>query len=187
MRRACRGLMLAALIATAPLLAGCGLAGGGSPPPESGSLSRIPTSPGEREGTAPAQPQTEPVAPASSPRAAVERFAEGYINWNYRTLAADQQRLAASAVGQARASELQARQQTERDSVIARGRVFNQGTVVAVAQVNGAARDVWVCVTREQTGGEGEYAALAVAYHVTLATVQQVRGRWAVSVWQPEL
>ncbi len=183
MRRTLSGLTLAGLLLTAPLLAGCGLAGGGSSV-QAGS--QLPMSPGEREGTAPAKRQSEPVEPAASPRAAVERFAEGYINWNYRTLAADQQQLAAWAVGEARASELQARQQTERDSVIARGRVFNQGSVIAVAVVNGSAGHVWVCVTRERTGGEGEYAALAWAYHVALATVARVRGGWSVSRWQPE-
>jgi len=187
MRRATRGLTIATVTVAGSLLAGCGLAADGSPPAESASSSRTPTSPGEREGTVPSRPQAWPIAPAGSPRIAVERFADGYINWSYRTLTADQQRLAASAVGEARASELQARQQSERDSVLARGRVFNTGTVIALAQVNGSARDVWACVTREQTGGEGEYAALAAAYHVALATVQRVPGGWAVSSWQPEL
>lgn len=184
MQRILSGLTLAGLILTAPLLAGCGLASGGSPSAQAGA--RLPMSPGEREGTAPTEPQSEPVAPAASPRAAVERFAEGYINWNYHTLAADQQQLASWAVGEARASEMQARQQTERDSVIVRGRVFNQGSVIAVAVVKGSAGNVWVCVTREHTGGEGEYAALASAYHVALATVARVREGWSVSRWQPE-
>jgi hypothetical protein len=175
---------LAVVILTAPLLAGCGLAR--SSPPTEHLSARTPTSPGEREGIAPAQPQSAPVSPAASPRQAVERFAEGYINWSYRTLASDQQRLASSAVGEARASELQARQQTERDTALTRGRVFNSGSVVTAAPASGT-RDVWACVTREQTGGEGEYAALAAAYHVTLATVARVPGGWAVSAWQPEL
>jgi len=167
------------------LLAGCGLARTISQPSEQ-QTAQIPTSPGEREGTAPAEQQPRPVSPASSPREAVERFADGYINWSYATLAADQQRLAESAVGEARASELQARQQTERDTALTRGRVFNSGTVVAASLVNGS-RDVWACVTKEQTGGQGEYAALAAAYHVAFATAQRVPGGWAVSAWRPEL
>jgi hypothetical protein len=185
MRGGSRGRVLTLVILTAPLLAGCGLANSGSPA-TSEQAGRTPASPGEHEGSAPAQPQSAPVSPAASPRQAVERFAEGYINWSYATLAADQQRLAASAVGEARASELQARQQTERDTALARGGVFNSGSVITASLVNGS-RDVWVCVTREQTGGTSEYAALAAAYHVTLATVQRVPGGWAVSAWRPEL
>lgn len=189
MRRASRrGLTLAFLAGLALLLAGCGLANHSSgSSSEHAAAGASPESPGEREGTAPAEKQPEPVNPAGSPRAAVERFAESYINWSYATLAADEQRLAASAVGEARASELQSRQQTLRDRALARGRVFNTGTIVTVGLVAGAGGDVWACVTREQTGGEGEYASLAAAYHVTLATVRQVPGGWAVSAWRPEL
>lgn len=187
MRKGSRGLGLACvMLMAAELLAGCGLARSSSSPTSEPQATRTPTSPGEQVGTAPVEQQAAPVSPASSPREAVERFAEGYINWSYSTLAADQQRLAASAVGEARASELQARQQTERDTALTRGRVFNSGNVVTAALVNGGT-DVFACVTREQTGGEGEYAALATAYHVALATVQRVPGGWAVSAWRPEL
>jgi hypothetical protein len=187
MRKGSRGLALACVILTAALLlAGCGLASSSRSPTSEQQSPRTPTSPGEKVGTAPAEKQAVPVSPAPSPRAAVERFAEGYINWSYATVAADQQRLAASAVGEARANELQARQQTERDTALTRGRVFNSGIVVVAALVNGST-DVFACVTREQTGGEGEYAALAAAYHVALGTVQRVPGGWAVSAWRPEL
>jgi hypothetical protein len=185
MRGLTRILVCAMLAASAAFLCACGLADRGVAPAARSTPQQA--NPGEREGTTPKQRQASPAAPSASPRSAVERFAAAYINWSYRTLAADQQHLAASAVGEARAGELQARQQTERDSALARGRVFNAGRVVAVAQVNGAPADEWVCVTREQTGGEGEFAALAAAYHVTLATVGRVPGGWAVSSWQPEL
>jgi hypothetical protein len=187
MRRASRELALACVIGFAPLLAGCGLATKNSPPSERQAAARTPASPGEREGTAPAQPHALPVNPAASARAAVERFAERYVNWTWRSLLGDQRRLAATAVGEARASELQAYAATERDTALARGRVFNSGTVIAVAPVNGGPGDEWACVTREQTGGQGEYAALVAAYHVTLATVHPVPGGFAVSSWRPEL
>jgi hypothetical protein len=185
MRGLTRILACAMLVAAVPFLAACGLANRGSTPPPSGTPEQA--NPGEREGTAPPQRQAAPVAAASSPQVAVERFADGYINWSYLTLAVDQQQLATTAVGEARATELQARQQTERDSALARGRVFNTGTIVTVAPARGAGANVWACVTKEQTGGDGEYAALAVAYHVTLATVQRVPDGWAVSAWQPVL
>jgi hypothetical protein len=175
------------LVAAIPFLAACGLANREGTRSASSTSTPQQANPGEREGTTPPQPQAAPLAPAPSPQSAVERFADGYINWSYQTLAADEQRLAASAVGEARASELQARQQTERDSALARGHVFNTGTVVTVGPVKGAGGNVWVCVTREQTGGEGEYTALAAAYHVTLVTVARVPEGWAVRAWRPEL
>jgi hypothetical protein len=187
-RQLTRILVTAMLMAAVPFLAACGLANRKGTPSAGSTASTPPqANPGEREGTAPQQPQAAPLTPAASPQSAMERFADGYINWSYQTLAADQQHLAASAVGEARASELQARQQTERDSALARGHVFNTGTVVTVAPIKGAGGNVWACVTREQTGGEGEYAARAVAYHVTLATVARVPGGWAVRSWRPEL
>ncbi len=185
MRGLTRILVCAMLMAGVPLLTACGLANRGGTQTASGTPEQA--NPGERQGTAPQQRQAAPVAPASSPQLAVERFAERYINWSYRTLAAEQQQLAASAVGEARAGELQARQQTERDSTLTRGRVFNTGSIVTVGAARAAGSDVFACVTKEQTGGDGEYAALAVAYHVTLATVQRVPGGWAVSAWQPVL
>lgn len=187
-RQLTRILVAVMLAAAAPVLAACGLANRQGTP-SAGSTASTPAqaNPGEQEGSAPPQRQAAPLAPAASPQSAVERFADGYINWSYETLAADEQHLAASAVGEARASELQARQQTERDSALARGHVFNTGTVVTVAPVKGAGGDVWACVTREQTGGQGEYTALAAAYHVTLATVTRVPGGWSVRSWRPEL
>ena len=183
-----RILVTVMLAASVPFLAACGLANReGTPSASSTASTPAQANPGEREGSTPPQRQAAPLAPAPSPQSAVERFADGYINWSYQTLAADEQHLAASAVGEARASELQARQQTERDSALARGRVFNTGTVVTVAPVKGAGGNVWACVTSEQTGGQGEYTALAAAYHVTLATVTRVPGGWAVRSWRPEL
>jgi hypothetical protein len=187
-RQLTRILVAVMLAASVPLLAACGLANREGTR-SAGSTASTPAqaNPGEREGSAPPQRQAAPPAPATSPQSAVERFADGYINWSYQTLAADEQHLAASAVGEARASELQARQQTERDSALARGHVFNTGTVVTVALVKGAGGNVWACVTKEQTGGEGEYTELAAAYHVTLATVARVPGGWSVRSWRPEL
>ena len=183
-----RQLLAASILALTPILTGCGLAnstpsrsGGGQAPPQA--------NPGEHEGTISAADarQAAPLDPAASPQLAVERFANAYINWTWRTLPADQERLAASAVGEARAAELQARQQTARDTPLARGRIYNTGQIVGVTTVRGGATGEWVAVTREQTGGEGEYAELRPTLHVTLATVRRVPGGFAVSSWQPGL
>jgi hypothetical protein len=184
MRAARRYLILAILVGLAPFLSACGLAENNS---ASGGQASSPANPGERPGTVPAQVarQAPPARPAASPQQALERFASSYINWTWQSLAADQASLAASAVGEARASEEQARQQTARDTPLRRAEIYNQGVIVAVARLHDGSAGEWVVVTREQTGGNGEYAGLQSAYHITLAAVQRVQGGWAVSAWRP--
>jgi hypothetical protein len=117
----------------------------------------------------------------------VERFANQYINWSYATLASDERRLAAESVGEARLVETQAQAQTVRDVPLRRNHIYNRGTVVAVSPANGGTANEWVVVTREQTGGDEEYAGLNAAFHVTLATVQRVSGGWTLSAWRPQV
>jgi hypothetical protein len=188
MRGARRYLPLVVLCGLTPLLSACGLA---STATSHSTAAQTPAAAnaGERVGTVPssATRQEGPLDPAGTPQQALERFAESYINWTWRTLADDQQHLAASAVGEARRAELQARQQTARDTPLRRGRIFNRGVIVAVASVRGGSPAQWIIDTREQTGGEGEYAELRPGFHVTLAAVARVQGGWAVSSWRPEL
>lgn len=183
-----RYALLFTFVALTPVVSGCGLLRQSTAARSAGSGTPVQANPGEREGTIPAAAaaQAPSTNPAGSPRQALERFAAGYINWTYRTLAADQLRLAASAVGEARAAELQARAQTARDTPLQRARIYNTGTVVAVSPVIGGAGQEWVVVTREQTGGDEEYAGLQAAFHITLATVARVANRWVVSAWRPQ-
>jgi hypothetical protein len=109
-----------------------------------------------------------------------------YVNWSYRTLAAQQMRLAGVTVGEARAAELQAAQQTRRDSTLKRARIYNTGSVLSISPLLGGTPGQYVVVTREEAGGSQEYAGLAATYHVTLAAVQRVRGGWSVAQWQPQ-
>jgi hypothetical protein len=185
MRSAPRCLLLILLISLTPFLSACGLANRGAgtpsaPPPQA--------NPGERQGTIPASAakQPAPVHPADSPQQALERFAARYINWSYATLAANEGQLAAEAVGEARAFEEQARAQTARDTPLARGHIYNTGTIIGLTQVRGGPPQEWVIDTREHTGGDQEYTGTGAGFHVTLATVQRVAGGWAVAVWRPE-
>ncbi len=181
-------LLLAALIGITPLATGCGLAGSiahNSRPPQGTPAA---TNPGESQGTIPAAAGEEPAParPAATPQQAIVAYATLYINWTYQTLAAHERTLAAMAVGDARLAERQAVAQTQRDSRIQQGGIYNRGTVVGVSPAAGGSPGEYVVVTREETGGDQEYAGLQAAFHVTLATVQKVTGGWAVVEWQPQ-
>jgi hypothetical protein len=177
-------LTVTALLAVTLLLSGCGLwrknpPAGAFPPPQA--------NPGEQQGTIPAgQPSSAAVNPASTPDTAILRFGEFYINWSYRNIAAHERQLAASAVGDARLAESQAAASAERDLDLRQGDIFNRGTVVSVAAAIGGAAEEYTVVTREETGGNPEYAGLQAAFHVTLATVQKLHAGWAVSEWLPQ-
>lgn len=185
--RSRRFLLIAALVALTPFLSACGLATSDTSNTSAGTPPQA--NAGEREGTIPASAAQEAPAdsPAGSPQQAVERFAVQYINWSYSTLAADASHLAAESLGEARAHEEQASAQAARDTPLARGHIHNSGTVIAVAHVRGGRTGEWVVDTREQTGGDQEYAGLQPTFHVTLATVTRVGQGYAVSAWRPQV
>lgn len=170
------------------LLAACSLAllGSGCANPDAPGIASDPAgSPGEPAAPAPPRPSDQAAAsPQRSPSAAVEQFAVTYGNWSYRTLAAGQRRLAAIAVGGARLQALQAAA-AGRIAVLARARVWNRCELLGVAP-DRARRRWWILVTREQTGGRGEYEHLPPSLHVTLARPVRVRDGWAIEQWQPQ-
>jgi hypothetical protein len=175
----------AALISAAALLcvvlAGCANPDAPSRAPVTGA-----GSPGEPATPPPRAPASEaPAAAQPTPQQALTQFAALYINWDYRDLTRVQRRLAAMAVGDARATERLATAQTLRDMTLRRARVWNKGVLVSVA-ADRLAPGSWVVVSREQTGGSGEYEALPSGYHLTLARVTRVEGGWAVSSWEPQ-
>jgi hypothetical protein len=140
------------------------------------------------EPQAPGPPAAAAQAPAdvrSTPAGAIAAFAARYVNWDYRTLAADQRTLAAMAVGAARLSEQQAAVSSASDSTITRGRIWNSGQLVSVAP-DRARQGIWVLVTRERTGGDSQYEGLPATYHVTLAQLARVPNGFAVSQWLPQ-
>jgi hypothetical protein len=143
-------------------------------------------SPGEPAAPAPPSPAAqEPSGAQPTPQKALIQFASRFINWDYRTLAEDQLSLARISIGAARLTEQQAAAQTTRDSTLTRARVWNRGTVAAIAP-DRTVLGVWWVVTREQTGGSDEYAGLPASYHLTRAQVAEVPDGWAVSRWEPQ-
>jgi hypothetical protein len=145
----------------------------------------------ERGGTVPAGLASREDAPAasagaSSPEAALRRYALAYTNWQAGTLVAHERRLAALTVGPARLTALQTAAARGDAGELAAHRVQNTGTVLSIAPGQGAARGRWVIVTREQTAGTGAYAGVPLSLHVTLARVLGLGGGWVVDEWAPQ-
>ena len=138
----------------------------------------------------PSPPPPPQTATRAAPTAvqAIRSFVTAYINWNAQTVSGDMRSLASRSVGQARAAMTLAAAQTAGDYELERGGIANSGAVEAVAPLSGRG-DRYVVVTRESTTASNTtaYQGLAPAWHVALATVQQLPGgRWALSDWQPE-
>lgn len=122
-------------------------------------------------------------AAASSPQAALARYAALYVNWSAATLSADERQLASLSTGQARAQALA--ESNRPASALARYVVSNSGRVVVIAEGRGMERGRWAVVTVEQTNGYGPYEGLPATSHVTWATVARVVQGWVVSGWYP--
>ena len=145
----------------------------------------------ERGGTIPssaraAQTKLAIGAASRSPEAALERYAELYVNWTAANVAARQRELAAISVGQARAQALQAAASAAHDTQLLKSRVADGGTVVAITRGRGPAAGDWVLVAREQTTGQGDYAGLPPTLHVIYAQLAHTANGWIVTGWQAE-
>jgi len=145
----------------------------------------------ERNGTVPPHQQAaidrlSADAARTSPQVALTRYAALYVNWTAAGVAANQRRLAAISLGQARAQALQAAASLARDPELTKSAVSNTGTVVAIAPGQGAAAGLWVVVTREQTTGKGDCAGLPPTLHVIYAQLTRTPNGLVVIRWQPE-
>ena len=175
-------------LAVALTVSGCAEIGG-SATTATGTSGSSPVAVAERTHEYPAPaPAAERANGSSSAEAAVFAFANGYINWNARTVVADLRRLAADSVGQARSAMQIEAAQVAADYELRGGGVANAGTVEAVALLRGS-KDEFVVVTRESTTASATdaYQGLRPAWHVTVATVRrEPSGAWVLSGWQPE-
>ena len=134
----------------------------------------------------PSRADRVPVAPAPTPAEAVERFATLYINWDYRTLAHVQRRLAAMSVGEAATTQARAVTRTRHDYELRRGRVVNSGRIVTLSRSRPPARASYLVVTLERTTRPRVNDDHRPAYHLADATTEAVDGGWAVSTWEPK-
>jgi hypothetical protein len=145
-----------------------------------------PQNSGEPAAPAPLTPAAQaPAGVQPTPAKALAAFSQLYTNWTYRTLSSNQQTLAGMSVNPARLVEQQAAASSEADTTITRGHIYNTGQVVSIAP-DLARPNMWVIVTREQTGGDTQYEGLPAAYHVTLAQLARVPGGYAIELWLPQ-
>jgi hypothetical protein len=150
----------------------------GDPPPERGGS--IPA------GAQAAQHKLAADAGSPSPRAAIERYARLYVNWQSSTLAARQRELASISLGQARAQALQAAASAAQDPELTKSQVADHGQLIALSPGTGAAAGEWVLITREHTTGQGDYTGLPPTVHVTYAQLTHTPNGWVISGWQPQ-
>ena len=181
------------------LVGGCGVAlpssTGGGPSTNAPAPNRVQTQVSGPAGgsRAPAAGSHRPLRqpnPYDSPLAAeaLIAFADEYINWNARTVAADMRLLASQSVGQAHAAMELAAGETARDYELQRGGIANSGVVEGASPLTGPGGE-WVIVTRERTTATAStaYQGLAPEWHVIVArAIELSKGHWAVSLWQPE-
>lgn len=147
--------------------------------------------PSERGGTIPAGTQAAQAkltasAASATPRAALERYASLYVNWQASNLVAHQRELASFSLGQARAQALQAAASASRDPQLTRSQVSNQGQLIAATAGAGAAAGEWVLVTRERTTGQGNYTGLPPTLHVIYAQLTHNPDGWLINQWKPQ-
>jgi hypothetical protein len=176
---------LAAAAAAGLALAGCGATA-------ARHAARHPPSPVDQaqathEYPSPPPPRQRASGGWATPTSAVAAFVSGYINWDAGSVAADMRTLAARSIGQARSATQLAATETAGDYELQRGGVANSGTIEAVSPLAGHAGQ-FVVVTRELTTATATtaYQGLAPAWHVAIASVSELDGRWVVSGWQPQ-
>lgn len=185
------------LVLVSLAVSGCGLTlgrarspmarAGTRPAAGSGVAARVARADRTHEVPTPAPRQTA-LGGWRTPVQAVEVFAATYINWTAATVSARLRALAEVSVGQARSALSLAAGETVRDSALQRGGIANSGVVEAIGPVRGR-DDQYAVVTRELTtaANTSAYRGLQAAWHVSLATVTQIRGGlWVLSAWQPE-
>jgi hypothetical protein len=145
----------------------------------------------ERAGAIPrsaqaAQNTLAPSAALATPEAALERYAQIYLNWTARDVVAVQRELASISLGQARAQARQAAASAARDGELTTSQLANHGQVIALAPGQGSAAGRWVIVTSEQTTGQGDYEGLPPTQHIIYAQLTRTRSGWIVTKWAPQ-
>lgn len=127
-------------------------------------------------------PQARPIAPTATARA----FALRWVNWDWRSAAAQQGALAQLAAGQL-AIDLRANAASARiDASLQRDKPRVRGSIAAVDLTTGAGVAQGLVVTREQSYTAGRSDLGGPHYRVYTARLMRHGSVWEVSAWQPQ-
>lgn len=122
-----------------------------------------------------------------SPRRAVRAFCEQWANWDWRTLARQQRRLARLSIGRLRRENLAAAETAARDERLVADRVAVRGRVVGVDVTGRGPERRGVCVAREEQLENGRAELSGGRHNVYLARLRRTAGGgWGVSRWEPQ-
>ena len=123
---------------------------------------------------------------SSSARSTAKAFAARWINWDWRTAAAQQHALAGLATGPL-AAELQASARAARDDQsLRRDKPSGRGSIAAINLRSDGRRAAGLIVTREQTYTDGRADLGGRRYHVYVIRLAAGPDRWGVTAWQPQ-
>lgn len=137
-----------------------------------------------------ATPNERTIAPAhrSEPvvDAAARSFAALWTNWDWRTAATQQRRLARMAAPRL-ARQLRANAASARlDASLERDRPGTRGAVAIVKLVTTAGASSGLVVTREQTYTNGRADLGGQHYYVYRIAITRRAGAWEVTRWDPQ-
>jgi hypothetical protein len=144
--------------------------------------------PTERHGTvaqSAASREETPSSLASSPQAALLRYARLYDNWQAASLPTVEHRLASLSIGAAKLTAEQIAASNSTIADLAAHHVQNNGLVLAITPGKGPAAGQWIVVTQEQNTGTAPYTNLPPTLHVTLARTEHLDQGWVISCWTP--
>jgi hypothetical protein len=180
-----RTTCLAAAAALALALAGCHDAYQQEPTqPASTPPARAPENAGRPSGRGPVLPLARDTRGRSA-RAATNAFARTWINWDWRTVAAQQRSLARLAAGRL-AADLRANARTTTvDASLARDRPSSRGTVIAADLRPRREMASAIVVTHEQTYTDGHADVGGQHHRVYRALLTRGAHGWEVRAWTP--
>lgn len=127
-----------------------------------------------------------PVGQGSGARAVAAAFARGWTNWDWRTAAAQQLKLARLATGTLGTQLRSGARSTAADQSLARDRPGARGSVIAIDLKPDQRGVSGVVATREQTYTGGHADLGGRRYRVYLTTIEHGRHGWRVSRWEPQ-
>jgi hypothetical protein len=124
--------------------------------------------------------------PGRSARVTARRFATRWVNWDWRSAAAQQRALARLATGALAAQLRASARATRANESLRRDTPGMRGAVAAINLRTRAGHARGLIVTREQTYTAGRADLGGRRYHVYLIELVASARGWEVTAWQPQ-